>query len=546
MYKLKAFISYSHSADPRLAKNLQWHLEQLGKPLSRRRAIDIFRDETDLSANPELWHSIKTGLVNSEYFLLLASPRAAKSEWVQKEVDYWLSNRDRRKLLIVLTHGDLAWDDLAHDFNWTTTNALPLNLQKSFAGPPFWVDLRWARGKAPRWSNPKFRDAVATIASTLRGVPKRDLESADLRQHLKLKDLRSREVNYRHRLLAQGLAAQSALMRVDQPKRIELSLLLAVESLRRVHMAENEAAVRESLRLLPKCVARGAAFQDLAFGSESNVAAVLRSGKARIVNLPDGAVRVRVAGARSVVAFALSPDGRYLAVGSSNGTIEILDPSSAESISRLEGILGVKILVISPNSKYLAVGTAGHMAKLFRLPGLTRVWQWKVDAPVGELAFSPDNRYVAVKHETTQILSIRAGKDRERDFEEVSLGPSGRYVAADSGRAQLIEARTGKELAHLTGDRIGAVAISPNGAYAAASGSMPGRDKTCRIFHASSGEQMGQLPPHEDIIVKMKFSPDSRHIATVTEDGTVRVFEAPDFGEIGRLPQQGPPHQSYL
>src|SRR5215472_8623152 len=208
MYKLKAFISYSHSADPKLAKNLQWHLEQLGKPLHRRRVIDIFRDQTDLFANPGLWQSIKAALAKSEYFLLLASPRAAKSEWVQKEVDYWLSNRDRRKLLIVLTHGDLAWDDQAHDFDWARTSALPLNFQKHFAEPPVWVDLRWTRGKAPPWSNPRFRDAVATIASTLRGVPKRDLESADLRQHLKLRDLKSREVNYQHRLLAQGLAAQ--------------------------------------------------------------------------------------------------------------------------------------------------------------------------------------------------------------------------------------------------------------------------------------------------------------------------------------------------
>ena len=50
-----AFISYSHAADGRLAPVLQAGLQSLGKPWYRRRALRVFRDQTTLSATPELW-----------------------------------------------------------------------------------------------------------------------------------------------------------------------------------------------------------------------------------------------------------------------------------------------------------------------------------------------------------------------------------------------------------------------------------------------------------------------------------------------------------
>ena len=49
-----AFVSYSHAADGRLAPALQRGLQSLAKPWYRRRALRVFRDETSLSASPEL------------------------------------------------------------------------------------------------------------------------------------------------------------------------------------------------------------------------------------------------------------------------------------------------------------------------------------------------------------------------------------------------------------------------------------------------------------------------------------------------------------
>ena len=57
-----AFISYSHAADARLATALEHGLERLARPWNRLRAMSVFRDETDLTLNPDLWGMISDRL----------------------------------------------------------------------------------------------------------------------------------------------------------------------------------------------------------------------------------------------------------------------------------------------------------------------------------------------------------------------------------------------------------------------------------------------------------------------------------------------------
>jgi hypothetical protein len=63
------------------------------KPWYRLRAMRVFRDKTNLSASPGLWQSIEIALGQSEWFLFMASPRAAQSHWVEQEITWWLRNR---------------------------------------------------------------------------------------------------------------------------------------------------------------------------------------------------------------------------------------------------------------------------------------------------------------------------------------------------------------------------------------------------------------------------------------------------------------------
>ena len=176
-------MSYSHAADSKLAPTLQSALQRLGKAWYRRPSIHVFRDETSLSANPGLWSGIEAALQLCDYFLLMCSPEAAASPWVQKEVEWWSSNRPMNRMLLVITEGNVAWDSAACDFDWAHTDCVPRLLSRHFSEEPYYIDLRWARNQdALSLRNVRFRTAALTLAATLHGVPMEELESEDLRQ----------------------------------------------------------------------------------------------------------------------------------------------------------------------------------------------------------------------------------------------------------------------------------------------------------------------------------------------------------------------------
>ena len=175
------FISYSHAKDKPIAAVLQSTIQKLGKPWYRRRALRIFRDDTSLSATPSLWPSIEQALEASRYLILLVSPEAAASQWVNKEVTYWLDHKGVETLLIAATDGELDWDNAVGDFRSRTDTPLPPALKGRFTSEPKWVDLRAYRGAADK-GDAKFTELAADFAAAIHGMPKEDLLSQEVRQ----------------------------------------------------------------------------------------------------------------------------------------------------------------------------------------------------------------------------------------------------------------------------------------------------------------------------------------------------------------------------
>jgi hypothetical protein len=176
-----AFVSYSHAKDKPIAAALQSVVQKLGKPWYRRRALRVFRDDTSLSATPQLWPSIEAALDKSRYFILLASPEAAISKWVNKEVAHWLDHNSINTLLIGLTEGTLSWDETTGDFAAHANMPLPPVLAGRFVTEPKWVDLTAYRDGADK-GDAKFTELAADFAAAIRGMPKEDLLSQEVRQ----------------------------------------------------------------------------------------------------------------------------------------------------------------------------------------------------------------------------------------------------------------------------------------------------------------------------------------------------------------------------
>ncbi|WP_229069732.1 TIR domain-containing protein [Actinoplanes sp. DH11] len=183
------FISYSHAADGRLAPAVQRGLHRLAKPWHQRRALWIFRDQTGLAVTPKLWTSIQEALDGSKHFVLLASPEAARSPWVNREIEHWLATKSPDRILPVVTDGEWQWDPVARDFTAAST-AVPAALRGVLAEEPLYLDLRWARDDLHlSLQHSRFRDAIAQLAAPMHGVSKDELEGEDVRQHRRARRL---------------------------------------------------------------------------------------------------------------------------------------------------------------------------------------------------------------------------------------------------------------------------------------------------------------------------------------------------------------------
>ena len=182
--KYDAFISYSHTADGRLAPAVQAGLQRLARPWYRTRALRVFRDETGLAVNPHLWGSIEAALDESEYFVLMASPDAAASPWVAREIEHWIATKPVERILPVLTDGELVWDSAAAGYDLARSTALPPVLATAFVAEPRHLELRWAHTETQLdLRHAGFRAAIAGLGAPIHGVSLDELEGEDVRQH---------------------------------------------------------------------------------------------------------------------------------------------------------------------------------------------------------------------------------------------------------------------------------------------------------------------------------------------------------------------------
>lgn len=112
--KYDAFISYRHcELDSFVCKNLHKKLEayklpkSLAKKLKTKTKIErVFRDEDELPLSENLSDPITHALANSEFLIVICTPRLKESRWCLREIETFLQTHDRKHLLVVLAEGE--------------------------------------------------------------------------------------------------------------------------------------------------------------------------------------------------------------------------------------------------------------------------------------------------------------------------------------------------------------------------------------------------------------------------------------------------------
>lgn len=108
-----AFISYRHvKTDSMVAEALHKKLEhyhipkKIQRETGKKKIRRIFRDQEELPLSSNLTDTIYEALDHSEFLIVICSPEALASEWVQMEVEYFVSHHGRDKVLTVLVRGE--------------------------------------------------------------------------------------------------------------------------------------------------------------------------------------------------------------------------------------------------------------------------------------------------------------------------------------------------------------------------------------------------------------------------------------------------------
>jgi hypothetical protein len=205
-FRYRAYISYSH-ADERWAAWLQHALESYRVPRRLaaradggtlpRRIAPVFRDREDLSTAHSLSDSLVAALRASEALIVVCSPAAASSRWVNEEVRQFQALGRANRVLCMIVDGDPA---------------APIGQGGCF--PPALFDGVQDADAEPLAADPRdFADgrklARLKVVAGLLGV--------------RLDELRQRDLRHRRRWLAAGalaVAAALALLAVTVTSRI--------------------------------------------------------------------------------------------------------------------------------------------------------------------------------------------------------------------------------------------------------------------------------------------------------------------------------------
>ena len=113
--KYDAFISYRHcELDSFVSENLHKKLENFKLPksvlknknLKKTKIERVFRDEAELPLSDNLSDPIMAALANSEFLIVICTPRLPLSAWCKKEVETFVATHDRQHVLLVLAEGE--------------------------------------------------------------------------------------------------------------------------------------------------------------------------------------------------------------------------------------------------------------------------------------------------------------------------------------------------------------------------------------------------------------------------------------------------------
>jgi WD40 repeat protein len=253
---------------------------------------------------------------------------------------------------------------------------------------------------------------------------------------------------------------------------------------------------------------------------------------------------------KEVHAISWSPDGKLIASGSGDETVQVWDAANGTKIqnyyghSHKVGKGQVQALMWSPDGKYIVSASWDKSARIWEArTGHTISIYRKYYEVVEAVAWSPDGKYIASgnRNGIAHVWDIASGKNIREflghcvkkgrvDIVAVAWSPDSKRVATASWDGT-VKVWNAIKISNKKNDflifrghtaEVNALAWSPDGSRIASGG----RDGIVHVWNSLNGEVLLTYRCHAGYVAGVSWSPDGSRIASAGEDRTVQVWNA--------------------
>jgi WD40 repeat protein/serine/threonine protein kinase len=261
-----------------------------------------------------------------------------------------------------------------------------------------------------------------------------------------------------------------------------------------------------------------------------------------------------------VCSLAVSADGKWVAVGDSDGALSVWNLPGREEVARLAAAGGRVQAAFSPAAPWLAFSSAEGPWFPSRQPRI-RLWnasnrQYLTDLSTGGacfgLAFSEDGTKLIVATADSQLTtwSVPDGKrlaslqlpqaPRLGPPVQVSRDLSVAAYGLEGGKLCVVDLSTGKErwTAQAADENVMALAFSSDGKVLASGAGYV--ESSIRLWNAASGVEIGRLSGHRTWVSSLAFWPDGLTLASASGDQTIRLWDVAKPLSLTPRPEPSP------
>ena len=220
-------------------------------------------------------------------------------------------------------------------------------------------------------------------------------------------------------------------------------------------------------------------------------------GTVRLWNAEDGSEVGRFdTGGKNEVTVAVSPDGKWLAVGEKGGGLSLRDPSDFKLVRTLQGHTGMVVDIrFSVDSQALA--TASN-------DGTARIWSVGGDA------------FAILKGHEAQVTSVALSSDRWRAATASEDGTVRLWNLADGSQLAVLEPK--KQAAFTT------VRFSPDGDYLYGAEAFAGK-QALRVWSVNERKLVRSIT-HEDFgVMELAFLAGGDYVATANLGSSLTIWD---------------------